>query len=94
MYQVFMKLVLDFLHIEDDSGFDDVCRCLHAICYAMLTEGNVRGAMELVELVVREPDTSKAVALFARNGAAKAFALAQIPKVNFDFKNKVLFCVL
>lgn len=86
---VFMKLVLDFLLVEDGNGFGDVCRYLHAIFYAMLMEGNVRGAMELVELVVREPDTSKAIALFARNGAAKTFALAQIPKVNFYFKNKL-----
>lgn len=84
-----MKLVLHFLLVKGDNGFGDVCRCLHAIFYAMLLEGNVRRAMELVELVIREADTAKAIALFARNDAAKNFALAQIPKVNFDSKNKL-----
>lgn len=58
-----------------------VARSLHGMLYTLLLCADLRSAMELVELLIRQPPVAHAINLYLKNGPAKTSALTRLPRV-------------
>ena len=57
-------------------------RFLHAILYSYLMQDNLRAAMDLVELLIRQPDIKKAISVCKQGEESRRAILSLLLKVN------------